>query len=215
MATYKKTINSYYFNKPKEITFSEYEKMRHNLAHNPNYEIFPAKSFWQEFSGGIIFLGAAIIGMPLAIAEESLSFIPGIGIVGVILYVIFNFESMLNYHSFLKRKNAFSEEIKNAIRSTNNYNGFLQFLGIVEKQTKNNSTPLKEKIKAEKLSYNGLLKAKEIQRIALVKNDSKMMLGLSNRFEDLFNVKRVSTPNDFVQEIISMLDKQYSTNKNY
>jgi len=124
MATYKKTIKNYYFKKPENLSRSEYNSLKQTIKFNPDFEFHKSKSFWKEFEMGLYFLVAVIIGLPLSTVSETFSFIPGIGFGGLIFFVIFNFESMVNYSSYLKRKKLFFQNLKTAIQNSSDYEDY-------------------------------------------------------------------------------------------
>lgn len=121
MATYKKTIKNYYFNKPEKLSRSEYDSLKQAMRFNPDFEFYKSKPFWKEFEMGLYFLVAIVIGLPLATVSETFSFIPGIGFGGLIFFIIFNFESMINYSSYLKRKKLFFQNLRTAIIDSHDY----------------------------------------------------------------------------------------------
>ncbi len=124
MATYKKTIKNYYFKKPEKLSRSEYDSLKQAMRFNPDFDFYTSKPFWKEFEMGLYFLVAIIAGLPLAIVSETFSFIPGIGFGGLIFFIIFNFESMLNYSSYLKRKKLFFQKLRTAIGDSYDYEDY-------------------------------------------------------------------------------------------
>tara|TARA_Y100001968_G_C19310640_1_gene693974 strand:+ start:46 stop:456 length:411 start_codon:yes stop_codon:yes gene_type:complete len=124
MATYKKTIKNYYFKKPKRLSENDYYSLKQVLRFNQNFRFYEVKPFWKEFEIGIYFSTAIFFGIPLSLLNETLSFIPGIGFVGAILYLIFNFESMLNYNNYINTKKKFFQDLQFALESTSNYEDY-------------------------------------------------------------------------------------------
>lgn len=123
MAQYKYTITDYRL-RDEKLTQEEFNYYKRLLQSNPNAEILPKKSFWKEFPILLYALGAIIIGFPLALMNEAFSFLPGIGIIMLIFFFIFNIESMTNYFSFVKKRGKKEEELKSIIRYCSNYSEY-------------------------------------------------------------------------------------------
>lgn len=124
MATYKKTIKNYYFRKPEKLSLSEYNSLNQAIMFNPDFEFHKGKPFWKEFELGLYFLVAIIIGLPLSLVSEPFSFIPGIGIVGLIFFIIFNFESMINYSTYIRTKKIYFQNLKKLIQNSSDYEDY-------------------------------------------------------------------------------------------
>lgn len=123
MAQYKYTIKNYWL-RNERLTEEEFNYFKKVIHSDPNADILPKKSFWKEFPILLYALGAILIGFPLVAIDEAFSFLPGIGIISLIFFFIFNIESMTNYFSFVKRRNRKEEELKSTLRFCSDYSEY-------------------------------------------------------------------------------------------
>lgn len=123
MAQYKYTITDYRL-RDEKLSQEEFNYYKRLLLSNPNAEILPKKSFWKEFPILLYALGAIIIGFPIALSNEAFSFLPGLGIITLIFFFIFNIESMTNFFSFVKKRDEKEAELRSILRFCNNYSEY-------------------------------------------------------------------------------------------
>ncbi len=93
---------------------------------NPNYDISPKSGFWQEFEFlKWLFIIIAIGGL-ISLIWEDLEFIPGLGVIVFIMYLIYGGgQTLINYLEYTGVKNSYYRNLKTAIINSKDYNEFV------------------------------------------------------------------------------------------
>lgn len=127
MGQIKTVITKYSFIRPPQISEESFYNIKQMLKNNPNYDITPKSSFWDEFEGLKWLLIALILGFPFGLIWEPIFFI----IIFIAIFTLISIftsgviQSLWSYQTFLNDKNRYYENLKNTISTSNSYSEFL------------------------------------------------------------------------------------------
>lgn len=120
------TIIKYEFKKPRILSEDEFQSYKQIFQVEPNHNIAPQASFWEEFSWFKWGLIALFGGTLAALVWDPLAFIPGIAFFILFFMLLMGgVQSMWHYQSFLNAKNAYYYKLINAVKSSDTYREFL------------------------------------------------------------------------------------------
>lgn len=127
MARITVTVYKYGFKEPEIISEGEYKSYRQIFKVEPNFNLTPKVSFWNEFEFEKWVLIGLFGGIILGLIWEPLFFITALSILFLISSLSSgSLQSMFNYQKFLNEKNRYYNDLKNAIINSDNYNEFKQ-----------------------------------------------------------------------------------------
>lgn len=120
------TIIKYRFREPEILSEEDFLSYKQIFDVEPNHNIAPNASFWEEFSWfkwGLITLFA---GIPLGLIWEPLVFISSLAFIFLFFLLLMGgAQSMWYYQTFLNKKNEYYYRLTNSIKFSKNYQEFL------------------------------------------------------------------------------------------
>jgi hypothetical protein len=120
------TIIKYEFREPEMFSEEDFLSYKQIFKVEPNHDIAPEASFWEEFSWFKWCLIALFGGIPLALIYDPLAFISGIAFFFLFFILLMGgAQSMWHYQTFLNKKNEYYYRLTNSIKSSENYQEFI------------------------------------------------------------------------------------------
>ena len=125
MAKVTVVISKYRFNKPPVFSEEEFVSYKQIFSIDPNYNMSPQKSFWNEFEHikwGLILFAGGILG---GLIWDPLAIIAGLAFFFLIMSLITGTaQSMSNYQRFLNEKNSYYKNLQQIIMTSTSYQEF-------------------------------------------------------------------------------------------
>jgi hypothetical protein len=126
MARIEVRVTKYGFKKPSIFSEQEFISYKQIFSIEPEYNIAPDISFWDEFNTFKWLLIAFILGLLLSFFNPNIfGFIPILS--GFIMFFVLisgEAKTMMNYQDFLNEKNKYYNDLKKAIQNSESYNEF-------------------------------------------------------------------------------------------
>ena len=127
MARHKVIITTYGFRKPQLLSEQEFNSFKQIFSVEPNYNLAPNLSFWEEFAAIKWALIILVVSGVISTFWDPFAVVAGI----TLLFLVFGLiggtgASRANYQSFLNTKNRYYNSLCEIIKGSNDYTEFRQ-----------------------------------------------------------------------------------------